>query len=203
MDGRLRKRMSREQRREQLLSVAASIVEESGTNALTLVSLAQKAQVAKPVVYSHFKSRPELLSSLYEQYDALAIRAIRAAVSSEKLSLVETANVVAESYINAYCAYGAEYEEVGASLMAYPEHSDLLSRMQRYFVSAFADIFQSYLDSSTPRNQIYLAMVFGMIDQAARAVGRGDAPREIALDAMTTSIVSLVQMAQATPTIDP
>ncbi len=64
----MRTRLKREARRAQLLEVAEVIVASSGTSALTMERLAAQAEISKPVVYSHFENRGQLLLALLEDY---------------------------------------------------------------------------------------------------------------------------------------
>lgn len=50
-------RLQRDERQIQLLNVANSIILAEGTDALTLITLAEKAGVTKPVTYKHFGNR--------------------------------------------------------------------------------------------------------------------------------------------------
>ena len=65
----VRQRLTREERRKQLIDVAWHIIREEGTDALTLGYLATQAGVTKPVVYDHFDSRSGLFATLYAEYD--------------------------------------------------------------------------------------------------------------------------------------
>src|SRR5689334_13006179 len=58
------KRLSKTERRAQLLAVARDIVRESGSDALTLASLAERAGVTRPIAYEHFETRAGLLVAL-------------------------------------------------------------------------------------------------------------------------------------------
>ncbi|WP_299329069.1 TetR/AcrR family transcriptional regulator [Parasphingopyxis sp.] len=60
--------MLREDRYAQLIEVASRIVVEDGIGALTMEGLATKAKISKPVVYSHFVDRNDLLGQLIQAY---------------------------------------------------------------------------------------------------------------------------------------
>ncbi len=53
--------LNREQRRQQLLETAATIVDAQGWSGLTMISLAEQAQVSRQLIYQHFNSIDELL----------------------------------------------------------------------------------------------------------------------------------------------
>ncbi|RSM76981.1 TetR/AcrR family transcriptional regulator [Kibdelosporangium aridum] len=57
-------RVPAEQRRQQLLDAALRVVVTQGHSAATMDAVAEQAGVTKPVVYSQFRSRNELLTAL-------------------------------------------------------------------------------------------------------------------------------------------
>ncbi len=59
-----RTRVPAAQRREQLLDIAADIVESGGPRALTVDAVVEKADVHRPVVYRHFANADELLDAV-------------------------------------------------------------------------------------------------------------------------------------------
>ena len=61
-------RMSRPQRRAQLLAVATQIVQTSGISSLTMAALAQLAGVSKPVVYEIFQNSEDVALALLDEY---------------------------------------------------------------------------------------------------------------------------------------
>ena len=65
------KRMDKEARRKQLLSIAVSIIESRGADALTLASVAEEAGVTKPIAYNHFETKENLLKQIYQELDKL------------------------------------------------------------------------------------------------------------------------------------
>ncbi len=65
---RKRIRLKREDRRRQLFEVAERIIAHHGVGALNPERLAIEAKVTKPVIYSHFDNRSDLLVSLAQEY---------------------------------------------------------------------------------------------------------------------------------------
>lgn len=59
-----------QERRRQLLDVAESLLEGSGSDALRMDTLASAAGVTRPVVYSHFDNRDALIIALLERHEA-------------------------------------------------------------------------------------------------------------------------------------
>lgn len=59
-------RMSREQRRAQLISVATEVFAENGYAQTTMDGIALKASVSKPVLYQHFENKRDLFFTLID-----------------------------------------------------------------------------------------------------------------------------------------
>lgn len=62
-----RRRLSREERREQLLDVASELVVEQGIGALTMERLAEWAEVSKALPYHHFRDSDDVLVALHDR----------------------------------------------------------------------------------------------------------------------------------------
>ncbi|ALG85081.1 TetR/AcrR family transcriptional regulator [Gordonia phthalatica] len=72
------KHLGPERRRPQILDVALEIAAESGVSAVTIVAIAERMNVTRPVVYAGFPGRAEILQALIareERYlgEALAV----------------------------------------------------------------------------------------------------------------------------------
>ena len=63
----IRKRLSTQDRRKQLLDVTLQMILEHGLNSFTMELLARKADVSNPLVYKYFSTRLELLQSLLQR----------------------------------------------------------------------------------------------------------------------------------------
>jgi AcrR family transcriptional regulator len=73
-------RLSKEDRREQLLDAAADLVVERGVGALTMEGLAERAGVSKALPYQHFDNSSAVLIALYEREIGLLGRRVYDAV---------------------------------------------------------------------------------------------------------------------------
>ena len=105
----VRQRMTRANRRRQLLDLAWTLVREEGADALTLGRLADVAGVTKPVVYDHFSTRAGLVVAMFEEYDAEQSAALDAAVAEVgDGGVVDTARAIAVSYVDCVVRHGRE-----------------------------------------------------------------------------------------------
>lgn len=75
-------RMPREQRREQVLTVARGVFVERGYHAAGMDEIAEAAGVSKPVVYQHFPSKLELYLALLDRGIEELLGAADAALAS-------------------------------------------------------------------------------------------------------------------------
>jgi TetR/AcrR family transcriptional regulator, fatty acid biosynthesis regulator len=66
-DGRRRRRLSPEERRDHLLDVAAALVVEHGVDAVTMERVAQQAGVSRGLGYAYFTNSDDLLAALFER----------------------------------------------------------------------------------------------------------------------------------------
>lgn len=62
-----RKRMSANERREQLIDVTKEIVGEQGFHAVSIEAVARRAGITRPVVYGHFDDLPALLEAMVDR----------------------------------------------------------------------------------------------------------------------------------------
>jgi AcrR family transcriptional regulator len=76
------RRLPPEQRREQLLDAALSLI-PAGFDTVTMESVAKQAQVTKPVLYDLFANRAELIGALLEREAARATEQVLAALPTD------------------------------------------------------------------------------------------------------------------------
>lgn len=172
--GPKRRRLPRQERYRQLIEVAWRIVRESGTDALTLGSLAEQAGVAKPVVYDHFATRNGLLAALYSEFDLQQNALIDAAIQASESTLEGRASVIAGSYVDCVLAQGRELPGVSAALAGSPE----LEGLKRESEAAFLEKCRALLAPFAPGKDIGLAGLRAMLG-AAEALSYAAAVDEI------------------------
>lgn len=76
------RRLPPEQRREQLLDAALSLI-PAGFDTVTMESVAKQAEVTKPVLYDQFANRGELISALLEREASRATEQVIAALPTD------------------------------------------------------------------------------------------------------------------------
>lgn len=177
-------RLTRDERREQLLNVALEIIRSEGTNALTLVRLAERAGVSRPVAYDHFATRDGLLVALYEEYDARLGTEIRRALGERSQTLEQVVTEFFAAYIDGVRAAGSECEEVYAALDGSPETREVLRRSREFYLNEFRTAVAPYVRlAGDGRDLALLIGVFGTVDSLAKAAAKEQITRSTAVTA--------------------
>lgn len=146
------RRLSRSQRRRQLLDKALEIIREEGADSLTLGHLAACAGVSKPVAYDHFDTRSGLLIALYRMIDAERVEAFHTAMADGKHSTGETADLLAAAYIRCAGDMTDEFHAVGTALGGSAEKSAVFQELLDNNVRMFASVLTPH--SSLPAAEL-------------------------------------------------
>lgn len=187
-----RKRLSREQRRRQLLDVAWQLVREEGTEGLSLGRLAEQAGVTKPVVYDHFETRSGLLLALYQEYDARQTAMLDNALAGSAADLPGRAQVIADAYVNCVMSQGREIPGVSAALAGSPE----MEALKRTYEGPFLDKCRLALAPFAASGDIDTAglrAVVGAAEALSQAAAMGELAPEIAREELQATIVAMVE----------
>ena len=173
-NSRPRRRLSREDRRRQLLDVAWRLIREEGTEALTLGRLSEQAGITKPVVYDHFGTRTGLLAALYQDFDARQTVLMDSALQASEPTLAVRAAVIASSYVDCVLLQGREIPGVIAALAGSPE----LEKIKREYNVAFIEKCRNLLTPFAGAGTIASAGLWAMLG-AAEALSYAAATGEI------------------------
>uniref|UniRef100_UPI0038D17275 TetR/AcrR family transcriptional regulator n=1 Tax=Belnapia arida TaxID=2804533 RepID=UPI0038D17275 len=138
------RRLSKDQRRHQLLDTALLIVREEGADRLTLGHLAARAGISKPVAYDHFGTRSGLLIDLYKWIDVERVNAFRDAMITGKRSLKECVSVLAAAYIHCAADKTDEFHAVGAALAGSEEKAKVFQELLDNSVRMFVSVLQPH-----------------------------------------------------------
>ncbi|MFQ6372915.1 TetR/AcrR family transcriptional regulator [Shewanella sp. YIC-542] len=189
------KRMLKDQRRQQLLTLAREMVSQQGAGSLTLSTLAQKAGVTKPVTYRHFHTKEGLLSELYRFYDTQFIESVKQAKQQQCNSLSALIELVCHGYIDCALRCGSEYESIIAALQGCEAFSALSHDIRNHYAEFYAELFGEYLPPSAQDNKLLFYAVHGAIDEIANAVACGDADKTAAVSSLRVIIANILQSA--------
>src|SRR6476659_9305582 len=76
-------RMPPEQRREQLIDAALSVIIEQGYSGVSIEAIARTAGVTRPVVYDHFPNLGSLLQALIEREERYSLEQLARVVPDD------------------------------------------------------------------------------------------------------------------------
>lgn len=177
-------RLSKAERRRQLLDTALVIVREEGADRLTLGHLAERAGVSKPIAYEHFGTRSGLLIELYKAIDAEKAHALREILHAVSRGLEETALLLARAYMHCYADTGGEWHAVAAALSG----SEEMGAVHQELLDGYVDLFVAALGSHStlPAERLRLRCVglVGSGEALSAAMVRGEATESQAAEAL-------------------
>lgn len=187
-----RRRLSRDERYQQLVDAAWQLVGEEGTEALTLGRLAERSGVTKPVVYDHFGTRLGLLAALFKAFDARQNALMDEALQTCAPTLEAVAGVIASSYVECVLRQGREIPGIIAALAGSPE----LEAIKREHEIAFTEKCRRALLPYAPGRRIAPAGLWGMLGAAnglSYAAAQGQISARQAEEELRTMIVAMVE----------
>ncbi|MGV0878985.1 TetR/AcrR family transcriptional regulator [Martelella sp. FLE1502] len=192
-DGRnVSARLSKAERRHQLLTTARAIIREEGTDRLSLGHLAERAGVSKPVAYDHFGDRSGLLIALYRWIDTERMETFRNGLVSRNPATADAVEELATAYIGCATDTSGDFHAVGAALAGSDEKADVLQELLDQAVDMFVAVLaaQSNLDpSELERRCIGL---IGAGEALSTAVLRGRLSKADATGAFSTMIARCI-----------
>ncbi|AYJ47653.1 TetR/AcrR family transcriptional regulator [Rhodococcus sp. P1Y] len=190
-----RTRLSRADRYDQLIDVSWALVRAEGADALTLGHLAERAGVAKPVVYSHFASRPALLAALFKEFDDRQTTMLEEYLDAADATLDGRASAIANSYVGCALAQGRELTGVLAALEGSPE----LEQVKRDADQAYSGRCREILAPFTGPAGVSvpsITAIFGAAEALSHAAVTGTLTADQARSELTEMITAIVGRAR-------
>lgn len=157
----MKSRLHKDERYEQLLALAHQIIDEEGTDALTLISLADKAGVTKPIPYRHFGNRKALLYTLFQDTLTKLAHNMENGINQEANSLDDAIQVFAKTYMQCFAEHGKSCFAVIAALKAYPEYEMIDSELQTFFCQTLEASLSPFLPENSKIPTVTLMIIFG------------------------------------------
>ncbi|MFP2905440.1 TetR/AcrR family transcriptional regulator [Pyxidicoccus sp. 3LFB2] len=179
------KRMSKEERRRQLLETASDIVRAEGTEALTLGYLAERAGVTKPIAYEHFGTRAGLLIALYKELDERQNQVMRAALEADGKTLEDVARIVSAAYVDCALTMGPQFGAIAAALAASEEMEDFRQSARDSCIAELKKAFAPFGKLSRAEGPALLEGLFGAAESLSQAAASGRTTRAQAVSALS------------------
>lgn len=190
-----RRRLTREERRLQLIDVSWKLAQAEGADALTLGRLAEQAGVAKPVVYDHFGTRNGLLAELYRDYDRRVGVAMAAALEASPATLEDKARVIADAYMDCVLKQGHELFGVAAALEGSAELEAVKRQCDAAFLDQCGEALAPLAGGAVSRPALVGAL--GAADALSHAAAAGDMPAGEARGELTLVILAAARRTKA------
>jgi AcrR family transcriptional regulator len=184
------KKLSKAERRKQLLETAHKIVRAEGTDALTLGHLSERAGVTKPIAYEHFETRAGLLIALYQEIDDRQVATLKEALEHTKPRLSEVARVVAKAYVDCYCTIGPEWHAITAALKGDERTERIQQSLIDRYAAIYCDAFAPYSKLSDEELRLRCLAIIGAGDAITREMSRGRASESLAAATLAALIVA-------------
>lgn len=182
------RRLSKAERRQQLLETALLIVRQEDVDSLTLGRLAECAGVSKPVVYDHFATRSALLISLYRWIDTERVNTFTEMMSASRRSRQETVEMLASAYITCAADKTDEFHAVGAALAGSEEKAAVFQALLDNCVAMFVSVLTPHFESLPTSLQHYCTGLVGAGESLSVALSRGQLTKEEAVSAFARLI---------------
>jgi AcrR family transcriptional regulator len=191
------KRLSRDDRREQLLDTALAMVRAEGTDLLTLGRLAERAGVSKPITYAHFATRSGLLVALYERLDQIKIDVLRQSLKDAPRSLDAIAGVIATAYVDCYLRTGSELLAVTAALKGDVSMGAAHQTLVDKYLKLYAKALAPYARTSGAQLLLRCVAMHGAAEALMRELLGGRIGAATAIDTLTATITALATAPKA------
>ncbi|MFI5611684.1 TetR/AcrR family transcriptional regulator [Amycolatopsis sp. NPDC051903] len=187
------RRLSREQRQDQLLDTAAAIVRVEGADALTLARVAEEAGVSRPIAYGHFETRTGLLKALYHRIDQQQTEAAQASLEARAGSLAEAAELLAQFYVGCVLHIGSEFGPITAALATTPDMEEILRAGRERYADTFLKAVQRFVDLPDTEGKPLLLGVVGAAETLSREVISSRLDSRVAVASITRIIIGAVR----------
>ena len=162
-------RQTAESRRDALLDVAAALVLEGGPEAVTMGTVAGRAEVTRALVYKHFDNRDDILATLYRR-EAAALdhrmrRKVAAADAGFEPKLRSFVHAVLE-LVDTHAAFFAPLRTYGYDRTQRREQRRWDRRTLDYFTALASDEFGLDPTVARPAVGVLLSGVVSLLSQA-------------------------------------
>jgi AcrR family transcriptional regulator len=184
-------RLPNQERHQQLLETARAIIKEEGPAALTLIRLAERAGVTKPITYRHFRTREALLVALYREFDDRQTETMANALSRSGQSAEKMAKIVATAYVDCTLAAGAEIGWLIGALQTTPELQSFLDECRERHHQVLQQAFSPYAGGVVERSTA--TAVLGAADALSAAAASGALERASAIESLRRIILALIR----------
>ncbi|MTD13660.1 TetR family transcriptional regulator [Nakamurella sp. YIM 132087] len=181
-------RLSRSDRRAQLLDAARSIFVSQGYHAAGMDGIADAAGVSKPVLYQHFPSKLELYLALLQESASEMVGLVQAALLDTEDN-TERVHRAVEAYFTFVSGGDQTYRLIFESdLRGEPAVEEIVERATRDCIEAITTTITTDTGVDQARGRLLASGLVGLSQVSARYwLQQGaDVPREEAVELLST-----------------
>lgn len=179
-------RLSKDERRQQLLATARTILAEEGAEALTLGRLAEAAGVSKPIAYEHFGTRAGLLIALCDECNERQVAAQAQVLADRGGNLADVADIFAHSYVTCVLDIGPAMGAAFDALAASAETEAFRQELRAGYIAQYGKAFGRLVAVPTAEADALYAGFLGAAEALARDAAAGRIPRQAAITALAS-----------------
>jgi AcrR family transcriptional regulator len=167
------KKLTKPERRIQLIDTAKEILRECGADALTLGHLAERAGVSKPIPYEHFGTREGLLIALSQEIEARHVVKLQAALETAPAWLDAVADIISSVYIGCAVESGSEWQAISAALRGNAEMDAVQQTLTNDYVVMIAAALSPFSKLAPDDLRLRCVGIAGAAETIAREFIRG------------------------------
>lgn len=154
--------LTKAERREIFLDVAAELVSSGRIDELSMESVAERAGVSRPLVYKHFANRQELLAAVYRRESASLNVTIRGQVGRAH-SLEDKLRALIESALSAQATRGATFAALATNGLDSPAELDVRRSDHRETLQHFTKVAMSEIGLDRPTADMAMTVALSTI----------------------------------------
>jgi len=170
--------LTSDERRELLLDVTRDLLAEGGSRAVTMGTVAERAEVTRALVYKHFDNKHDLLAAVYQREAKKLDRTIRLRVTEAPDGFEPKLRAFTRAVLGAVGEHGRFF----ASLRSYGA-SDATRRDQRSWdrrtVAYFADLAASEFELDASAARAVVTILLSGVDALIGQVRAKSTPAEL------------------------
>ena len=173
--------LARDDRRAALLDVAATVVEQQGWPALSMISVADAAQVSRQLVYQHFASVDELMADTMSHLFRERFETIRQSIQNNGGNLIELMKVVDKETFDAKPGrVRALWQMITATYSDNAETSRMGQRLRHLLTRLWAPMLAERVEFTAPQSEAMAWMLHMAFWGAHQLVHDGEIDRKTA-----------------------
>lgn len=184
--------LARDDRREALLDVAASVVEQQGWQALSMISVAETAKVSRQLVYQHFSSVDELMADTMSHLFRGRYENIRSNMAGKSDDLPALVKMIDEQTFDEQPGrVRALWQMITSTYSDNAETSRMSTRLRHLLVKLWAPLLNEQFGLSEAQSRAMSWMLHMAFWGAHQLVHDGELSRKAANELFTWMLMSL------------